>query len=128
MVIRCTNSPVPILTLINSLTKQSLRSKLILITLAIKLFRVLTEIVALKWPDQCLPMVQYVAQISDNIGRLTCTATFNYDIKFRLKKQMKQALKWNEIDNSLWTKYFFRSGRDGYHTSASSTSAFKRTD
>ena len=36
-----------------------------------KAFRVLTEIVALKWPDQCLPMVQYAAKISDNIGRFS---------------------------------------------------------
>ena len=36
-----------------------------------KAFRVLTEIVALKWPDQCLPMVQYVAEISDNIGKFS---------------------------------------------------------
>ena len=93
-----------------------------------KAFRVLTEIVALKWPDQCLPIVQYVAEISDNRGRFTFAANYNYDIKFRLKKQMKPALKWNKIDNSLWTKCYSGSGRDGYHTGASSTSAFKRTD
>ena len=91
-----------------------------------KAFRVLTEIVALKWPDQCLLMVQYVAEISDNIGKFTFAANYNCDIKFRLKKQMKLTLKWNEIDNSLWMKYFSRSGRDSYHTSASSTSAFKK--
>ena len=62
-----------------------------------KAFRVLTEIVALKWPDQCLPMVHYAAEISDNIGKFSFAATYNYDIKFRLKKQMKLA---NEIDNS----------------------------
>ena len=72
-----------------------------------KAFRVLTEIVALKWLDQCLLMVQYAAEISGNIGKFTFAATYNYDIKFRLKKQMKLALKWNEVDNSLWTKCFF---------------------
>ena len=66
-----------------------------------KAFKALMEIVALKWPDQCLPMVQYAAEISDNFGKLSFAATYNYDIKFRLKKQMKPALKWNEIDNSL---------------------------
>ena len=71
-----------------------------------KAFRVLMEIVALKWPDQCLPMVQYAAEISDNIGRFTFAATYNSDIKFRLKKQMKLALKWDDIDNSLWDKCF----------------------
>ena len=93
-----------------------------------KAFRVLTEIVALKWPDQCLPMVQYAAEISDNIGKFTFAATYNYYIKFRFKKQMKPALNWNEIDNSLWTKCFSGSGRDGCHTSASLTSAFKKNE
>ena len=58
-----------------------------------KAFRVLTEIVTLKWPDQCLPMVQYAAEISDNIEKFTFVAIYNYDIKFRLKKQMKPAFK-----------------------------------
>ena len=57
-----------------------------------KAFRVLTEIVSLKWPDQCLPMVQYTAEISSNIGKFTFVATYNYDIWFRLKKQMRLAL------------------------------------
>ena len=52
-----------------------------------KAFRVLTEIVALKWPDQCLPMVQYATGISGNTRKFTFAATYNYDIKFRLKKQ-----------------------------------------
>ena len=37
-----------------------------------KAFRVLTELVTLKWLDQCLPMVQYAAEISDNIGKFCC--------------------------------------------------------
>ena len=93
-----------------------------------KAFRVLTETVSLKWPDQCLPMVQYAAEISDHIGKFTFAATYNYDIKFRLKKQMKLALKLNEINNSLWTKCFSGSGRDGYHPSAPSSTAFKKND
>ena len=35
-----------------------------------KTFKVLTETVTLKWPDQCLTMVQYTAEISNNIGKL----------------------------------------------------------
>ena len=93
-----------------------------------KAFRVLTEIVSLKWPDQCLPVAQYTAEISSNIGKFTFVATYNYDIWFRLKKQMRLALKWNEINNSLWTKCFSSSGRHGYHPSASSSTAFKKND
>ena len=97
-----------------SLTTAKPKAKVDLYNLWNKAFRVLTEIFALKWPDQCLPMVQYAAEISDNIGKFSFATTYNYDIKFRLKKQMKPALKWNEIDNSLWTKCFSGSGRDGY--------------
>ena len=102
----------------HSLTTAKPKAKVALYNSWNKAFRVLMEIVALKLLDQCLPMVQYVAAISDNIGRFTFAATYNCDIKFRLKKQMKLALKWNEIDNSLWTKCFSRSGRDGYHASS----------
>ena len=93
-----------------------------------KAFRVLTEIVALKWLDQYVPMVQFTAEISYNIGKFIFVATYNYDIKFRLKKQMKLALKWNEMNNSLWTKCFSSSGRDGYHPSAPSSTAIKEND
>ena len=58
-----------------------------------KTFRGLTEIIALKWPYQCLPMVQHAAEISDNIGKFIFATTYNYDIKFQLKKQIKPSLK-----------------------------------
>ena len=51
-----------------------------------KAFRVLTEIVALPDPSQCLPMVQYAAKLNDNIGKFTFLVTYLYDMKFRLKK------------------------------------------
>ena len=54
-----------------------------------KAFRVLTEIVALKWLDQCLPMVQNAAEFSDNISKFTFVTAYNYDIKFTLKKQIR---------------------------------------
>ena len=73
-------------------------------------------------------MVQYAAKIPDNIGKFTFVVTYNYDIKFRLKKQMKLALKWNKINNSLWTKCFSSSGRDGYHPGAPSSTAFKKNN
>ena len=51
-----------------------------------KTFRVLTEIVALRDSSQCLPMVQYAAELNDNIGKFTFPVTYQYDMKFRLKK------------------------------------------
>ena len=64
------------------------------------------EIVALKWLDQCLPMVQYSADINDSAGKFPFGTTYNYDIKFRLRCQVNPALPWNEIDNRLWSKCF----------------------
>ena len=54
-----------------------------------KAFRVLTEIFALRDQSQCLPIVQYVAELNDNIGKFTFLVTYQYDIKFYLKKQIK---------------------------------------
>ena len=83
-----------------------------------KAFRVYIEIVTLKWPDQCLPMVQYSADINDNAGKFLLGTTYNYDIKFRLRCQANPALPWNEIDNRLWFKFFASGARDSNFSSA----------
>ena len=75
-----------------------------------KAFRVYIEIVALKWPDQCLLMVQYSADINDNVGTFPFGTTHNCDIKFRLRHQANLALPWNKIDNRLWSKCFLGGG------------------
>ena len=54
-----------------------------------KAFKVLTEIVTLQDPSQCLPMVQYAAELNDNISKFTFLVTYQYDMKFRLKRQIK---------------------------------------
>ena len=61
----------------------------------------LTEIVALQDPAQCLPMVQYAVELNDNIGKFTFLVTYQYDMKFCLKKQIKPSIPWNVIDNHL---------------------------
>ena len=99
MTTKLTNSPV----LITILTTQSQSRFLHLLN---KAFRVLIEIVALKWPDQCLPMVQYAAELCDNIGRFPFPVSYNYDVKFGLKRQSHPHLSWNEIDNRLRAKCF----------------------
>ena len=45
-----------------------------------KAFRVYIELVVLKWPDQCLPMVQYSTDINDNTGKFPFSTTYNYNI------------------------------------------------
>ena len=37
-------------------------------------------------PAQCLPMVQYAAELNDNIGKFTFLVTYQYNMKFYLKK------------------------------------------
>ena len=60
-----------------------------------KAFRVLTEIVALRDPSQYLPMLQYAVELNDNIGKFTFPVTYQYDMKFHLKKQIKPSIPWN---------------------------------
>ena len=83
-----------------------------------KAFRVYIEIVAFKWPEQCLPMVQYSADINDNVGKFPFGITYNNDINFRLRHQVNPALPWNEIDNCLWSRCFAGGARDSNFTSA----------
>ena len=89
-----------------SLTTAKPKAKVDSYTSWNKAFRVLIEIVALKWPDQCLPMVQYATELCDNIGKFPFQVSYNYDVKFRLKKQSCPNLPWKEIDNRLWMKSF----------------------
>ena len=91
---------------------------------------VLTEIVSLHDPAQCLPMVQYAAELNDNIGKLTFLLTCTYDIKFCLKKQIKPSTPWNVIENHLWSKCFSGVAKDtSYHPNhqGGSNSHFQKT-
>ena len=67
---------------------------------------------------QCLPMVQYAAELNDNTGKFTFPVTYQYDMKFHLKKQMKPSMPWNAIDNHLWSKCFSGAAKDSsFHSS-----------
>ena len=101
-----------------SLTASKPRGKVDSYTAWNKVFRVYIEIVALKWPDKCLPIVQYSTDINDNDGKFPFGTTYNYNIKFRLRCQDNPALPWNEIDNMLWSKCFAGGARDSNVSSA----------
>ena len=101
-----------------SLTASKPRGNIDSYTAWNKAFRVYIEIVALKWLDQCLSMVQYSADINDNAGKFPFGTTYNYDIKLRLKCQAHPALPLNEIDNRLWSKCFAGGVRDSNFSSA----------
>ena len=60
-----------------SLTTAKPKAKVDSYTSWNKAFWVLKEIVALKWPDQCLPMVQYAAELCDNIGKFPFKVSYN---------------------------------------------------
>ena len=110
----CSNSANPKR---RSLTASKHRGKVDSYTAWNKAFRVYIEIVALKWLDQCLPMIQYSTDINDNAGKFPFGTTYNYDIKFRLRCQVNPALPWNEIDNRLWSKCFAGGVRDSNFSS-----------
>ena len=101
-----------------SLTASKPRGKVDSYVALNKAFRVYIDIVALKWPDQCLPMVQYSTDINDNAGKFLFGITYNYDINFRLRCQANPALPWNEIGNRLWSKCFASGARDSNFSSA----------
>ena len=67
----------------------------------IRLFRVYIEIVVLKWPDQCLPMVQYSTGINDYAGKFPFGTTYNCDIKFRLRCQANPAYLGMKLTTSF---------------------------
>ena len=89
-----------------SLTTAKPKAKVDSYTSWNKAFWVLIEMVALKWLDQCLSMVQYAAELCNNIGKFPFQVSYNYNVKFRLKKQSHSHLPCNEIDNRLWNKCF----------------------
>ena len=61
-------------------------------------------------------MVQYAAELNDNIGKFTFLVTYQYDMKFHLKRQIKPSTPWNVIDNHLWSKCFSGAAKDtSYH-------------
>ena len=86
------------------------------------MFWVLTEIVSLHDLSQCLPMVQYAAELNDNIGKFTFT--YQYDMKFHLKKQIKPSTLWNVIDNHLWPKCFTDAAKESTFHSGNQSSAY----
>ena len=98
-----------------SLTTAKPKAKIDSYNSSNKAFRVLTEIVTLRDPLPCLPIVQYAAELNDNIGKFTFPVTYQYDMKFRLKRQNKPQTPWNVIDNHLWSKCFSGAAKDIYH-------------
>ena len=69
-----------------------------------KAFHILTELIAVKCPNKCLDMVQYVATISDLQGKFPFQQAYAYDKKFHQGIQHNITQQWAIIDNQLWSK------------------------
>ena len=70
-------------------------------------------------------MVQYTAELNDNTGKFTFPVTYQYNMKFCLKKQIKPSTPWNIIDNHLWSKCFSGAAKDAsYHLNQQGGSNF----
>ena len=69
-----------------------------------KAFRVLTELLAFKWPNLCLPLVQYSHLINEQAGKFPFTQVYAYDKCFRHQVVADLLTPWNQIDNQLWSR------------------------
>ena len=48
-----------------------------------KAFRVLTELLAIKWPHLCLPLTQYSLLINEQAGKFSFAQVYGYNKRFR---------------------------------------------
>ena len=63
-------------------------------------------------------------KLNDNIVKFTFLVTYQYNMKFQLKKQIKPSTLWNVIDNHLWSKWFLGTAKDNYHPNQQGGSNF----
>ena len=69
-----------------------------------KAFRVLTELLAFKWPNLCLPLVHYFHLINEQAGKFPFSQVYAYDKYFRHQEVADLLTPWNQIDNQLWSR------------------------
>ena len=69
-----------------------------------KAFRVLTELLAIKWPNLCLPLVQYSHLINEQAGKFPFSQVYAYDKHFRHQVAADLLTPWNQIDKQLWSR------------------------
>ena len=55
-------------------------------------FRVLTELLAIKWPHLCLQLVQYAHLINEQVGKFPFSQVYAYDKRFRHQISMDPSL------------------------------------
>lgn len=69
-----------------------------------KAFRILTELMACRWPQLCLPILQYSYFINKQAGKFLFQQVYTYDEKFRHQTATNPFTPWNQIDNHLWSR------------------------
>ena len=69
-----------------------------------KAFRILTKLVACKWPQLCLPMLQYLHFINEQSGKIPFQQVYAYNKKFCHQLAPSPQILWNQIDNQLQSR------------------------
>ena len=69
-----------------------------------KAFQILIKLTACKWPQLCLPMVQYSHFINKQSGKFPFQQVYTYNKKFCHQMSTNPSFPWNQIDNQLWSR------------------------
>ena len=69
--------------------------------------RVLTKLLAIKWPHLCLQLVQYTHLINKQAGKFPFSQVYAYDKRFWHQISTDPSLPWNQIDNQLWSRELY---------------------
>ena len=69
-----------------------------------KAFRVLTKLLAIKWPQLCLPLLQYTHLINEQAGKFPFAQVYAYAKRFHRQLATHLSIPWNQIDNQLWSR------------------------
>ena len=69
-----------------------------------KAFRIVIELTACRWPQLCLPMIQYPHFINEQSGKFPFQQVYAYDEKFHHQLVTNPPIPWNQVDNQLWSR------------------------
>ena len=65
--------------------------------------RAFTEIYCMKYPNRCMPLLQYSGLLNNLSSKFPFDQVYAYDKEFRADLQWNPDKPWNVIDNQLWS-------------------------
>ena len=68
-----------------------------------KALRVFTEIYCMKYPNRCMPLLQYSGLLNNLSSKFPFDQVYAYDKEFRADLQWNPNKQWNVIDTQLWS-------------------------